>query len=353
MENSKKPTKWKKEISKKESEKIEKKNIEDLLIFDYDIKSLLLGQESMRKKMKENESPIYYNSLEKLSPLLSKPSPKDILTRKVEPKNLEFIFNENKEINSWKFIPEKSKEKYLQLNNYIPNFLNIPFKSLSLSPLGLNVSLDDSATITASNIGEYALPIVEYIHQLRPDYIVASDRGARLLGLAVFRLYSQLHGRLPTSDGTLRFRRFSKSNSTKDTENHLKPLVKEMLKFKKKPTVLVLDDWVVSGGTKKLAQETFDKLGKGKIKVKFGVLTGNGADVSRNDGHSSGFAGVTDWRDDSNIIGITYSKNDYANSGIRGYAVRSAQAFDYRRRMYAGINELARKIIKERSLSKV
>ena len=238
------------------------------------------------------------------------------------------------------------KEEFVK-NYNIPGIINKQFNNIQSSPLGLNLTIGDSASITADNIGEFALPIVEYIHQTQPDYVVASDRGARLLGLAVFNLHKKLYGRFPTADGTIRFRRLSKSNTQKATERHLQPLVDEMLSHKKKPTVLVLDDWVCSGGTKKLAQTVFDKLSKGRIKTKFGVLIGSGGDVSGHPKQTSGFTGVTDWRDDSNIIGVRYGKDDYGSTGVKAQPVRSKQARDYRRRMYDGIDKLVERIVEE------
>lgn len=240
-------------------------------------------------------------------------------------------------------------EKELSKNyNYkIPNMLGNKFSNIQTSPLGLNLTLGDSASINADNIGEFALPIVEYIHQTQPDYVVASDRGARLLGLAVFRLHNRLYGRFPTADGTMRFRRFSKSNTQEATEQHMQPLVDEMLQRKKKPTVLVLDDWVCSGGTKRMTQQTFDKLSKGRVKTKFGVLIGGEADVSGHNSHTSGFAGVTDWRDDSNIIGVKYGNDNWGTTGIKAIPVRSEQARDYRKRMYEGIDKLVDRIVEE------
>ncbi|MBI2105634.1 hypothetical protein HYT56_02230 [Candidatus Woesearchaeota archaeon] len=239
------------------------------------------------------------------------------------------------------------KNKYINKNKIkIPNLTN-SLTGLIQSSFGINLKLTESASITADNIGEFALPIVEYIHQTQPDYVIASDRGARLLGLAVFKLYRELHGTFPTADGTLRFRRFSKSNTQEETEQHLRPLVDEMLAYKKRPTVLIIDDWICSGSTKRLAQQVFDKLSKGRIKTKFGVLVGNGADVSGDYTHNSGFTGITDWRDDSNIIGVMYGKDMYGFSGTKGKPVRSQQARDYRRRMYEGINKLAKNLSKE------
>jgi len=209
---------------------------------------------------------------------------------------------------------------------------------------------DETTSINADNIGEFTLPIVEYIHQTQPDYVIASDRGARLLGLAVFKLHRLLYGRFPTADGTIKFRRFSTSNSQEDTEKHLQPLVNKMLEQKQRPTVLVLDDWVCSGGTKRLAEETFDRLSKGRIKTKFGVLIGEGGDISGHSSHTSGFARVTDWRDDSNIIGVKYGSDSMGSSGTKAKPVHSQEARDYRVRMYIGIEQFANKLTSKNNM---
>ncbi|MBS3091136.1 hypothetical protein J4217_01660 [Candidatus Pacearchaeota archaeon] len=256
--------------------------------------------------------------------------------------------NKNIILKNNKYFDLKKEFKEEIIKNYnILNIISNNFSKIQSTPLGLNLTLGDSASINADNIGEFALPIVEYIHQTQPDFVVASDRGARLLGLAVFRLHKRLYGRFPTADGTIRFRRFSKSNTQEATEKHIQPLVDEILACKKKPTVLVLDDWVCSGGTKRLAQNVLDKLGKGKIKIKFGVLVGAGADVSGHSGQTSGFAGVTDWRDYSDIIGVRYGKDNWGSTGIKAQPVRSEQARDYRKRMYEGIDKLVDRIAEE------
>lgn len=243
----------------------------------------------------------------------------------------------------------KNNIKKYTKNYKIPSILSNNFSKIQTSPLGLYLTpKDETTSINADNIGEFALPIAEYIHQTQPDYVIASDRGARLLGLAVFKLHRLLYGRFPTADGTIKFRRFSKSNSQEDTEKHLQPLVKDMLEHKQRPTVLVLDDWVCSGGTKRIAEETFDRLSKGRIKTKFGVLIGGGADISGHGSHTSGFARVTDWRDDSNIIGVEYGSDNWGSSGTKGRPVYSEEARDYRTRMYQGIQRFADKLLAQR-----
>ncbi len=233
---------------------------------------------------------------------------------------------------------EKILDKYFNKNNpfYIPN----NFSKINVNSKGINLKLNQDVQITAQNLGEFALPIVEYIHETQPDFVVPSDRGARLLGLAVYRLYKKLYGEFPTANGALNFRRFSTSNSNSETQKHLRPLIEKMLQYTKNPNVLVLDDWVVSGQTKNLAKEVFGNLSKGKIKTKFGVLIGNGADVSGHTTQTSGFDQTTDWRDNSNIIGVRYSRT-------KPTPVNSMQSKEYRKTMYKNIDELAKRILEK------
>jgi len=312
-------------------EKIKQSKIQSLESILEGLIDELIPKESKESRFPEKK-PLYSSqNLEILSKyLIEEKKNKEYYTI-----NENIIIKQNKEINYSNIIKE-----YISYNTILSPKLG----TVKTSPYyGLNIQLEEDVSINADNLGEFALPIVEYIRQTRPDFVVASDRGARLLGLAVFKLYRELYGRLPTADGTLRFRRFSKSNSEEETESHLAPLVEEMFEHSDNPYVLVLDDWVCSGRTQRLAKETFKKLGHGKIEVRFGVLVGHGADVSGHGGKTSNFASTTDWHDDSNTIGITYGDTN-GGHGIRGRPVRSTRAFDYRKRMYKGITKLANRI---------
>ena len=206
------------------------------------------------------------------------------------------------------------------------------FNKILIGSQGLGLNYGD--IITAENVGEVVLPLVEYIRDLKPDFIVACDRGARLIGLAVYQLYRELHGRLPTTDGTLRFRRISKSNTLQSTEQHLKPLITEILASKENPTVLFLDDWVSEGTTQRIVRDILYDSGKGKIDVRFGVLIGNGANVSGSTKHGSS---DVDWWDNPDLIGLDYK-------AFKPVLVKSINSFDYRSRINKGIKRLAKAI---------
>lgn len=216
----------------------------------------------------------------------------------------------------------KNLQTYLNTN--IQNSKSI--SQVSLGRTGLTTYLSDSALVTADNIAEFVFPIVEYIRATQPDCIIACDRGARLIGLATFMLYAELYGKLPTHDGTLKFRRISKSNTQQRTQEHLEPLAQELLEARDTPRVLVLDDWISSGGTKDMVNESFRNLSDGLIDVKFGVLQGSGADVSGNSGKSGGFAGTVEWHDNSRLIGVDYH-------GMSARIERGDEHRKYRRRI--------------------
>ena len=159
-------------------------------------------------------------------------------------------------------------------------------------------------SITSKNIGKAVLPIVYYIKREKPDYIIACDRGARLIGLATIMLYRQLYGRLPTIDGTIRFRKFSKRYGSSLTKRYLTPLVKEMLKNKKRPKVLVLDDRIYQGHTQKIIGNVLDELSHRNIDTKIGVISDltERADV---ESIKASYA-FGDWDDNPTIIGVDY-----------------------------------------------
>ena len=266
------------------------------------LKKILLNESSLEK-----EKDFYKNSIEK-HPLEKE---KDFHLSK---KNL----YENESLESKNYYNNKSFiSGIIQTNSGI----NLSFTSLK------------SARATAEDVCEFVLPIVQYIRELKPDYIVANDRGARVVGLAVAQMYKRLHGRLPTVDGSLRFRRFSKSNTRGETERHVQPLVEEMLRKKERPVVLFLDDWVCSGKTRNIAEETFKKLSGGKVETKFAVFSGHGGNVS-------GTCSLNvDWADNPQLIGVDYK-------GTNAFAVRSEESREYRKRMIYGADRLVAKIVK-------
>lgn len=219
----------------------------------------------------------------------------------------------------------KYPQKPIQIQ-YNPNYANFNFNALPQA----GITVDTKTRITADNIAEFAYPLAQFVEQVRPDYIVACDRGARMIALAVHMLYGRLYGALPTQDHSIHFRKISRKVPTAVVREALRPDVERMLATTESPTVLVLDDWVATGGTKSLTQELFAELSGGRVNLLYGVMRGGQADVS---GSKDSFA-LGDWHDRPDLIGV-----DYDMGSSEPHKVDSKAALAYRQRMSAGIEK--------------
>lgn len=168
--------------------------------------------------------------------------------------------------------------------------------------------------VTPDNIGHAVYPIVEYIHEERPDYIVALDRGARIPALATLMLHRELYGRLPTRDTKIHFRKISVGIEKNIQKDHLREGVGKMLKDTPSPKVLLLDDWIHEGRTKALAIDVFTELSRGKADIHYGVMIGNSIGKGLHKRGSKGpdvwgtvpNFGYYTWHDRHDIMGVEY-----------------------------------------------
>lgn len=245
-----------------------------------------------------------------------------------------------KDLLNVKHIVDNSRYSF----TYNPNKLK-----LLLTPNQLLITPSDRTVVVGpENIGEFILPMVEFIRQNRPDYIVACDRGARYLGVGVYALYKEIYGELPTQDRKLHFRRISKSNPEDATEEHLRPLVEHMLGEVVDPRVLVLDDWVNMGVTKQMVTRIFSRLSNGRIQLTYGVLRGGNADVTGTPNDNV----YADWHDDASKIGVDYPKEAYLpEDAFVAMANHSPESIEYRRRMLKHLRELGSLLRKTKSNS--
>lgn len=224
----------------------------------------------------------------------------------------------------------------LNLNYNNPKNANFP-NPILYNPLLLHLknqppntlNLEPSEKITADNIAEFAFPVAQFIQEVQPDFVYACDRGARLFGVAVKMMYHELYGKFPTIDGKLNFRKLSRKISPDTMRTTLERDIKTMLEQTESPTVLFLDDWVSTGGTKEMIERMVNELSGGKITVLYGVMRGAKADVS---GSLSSHAHA-EWSDRPEIIGVDY------NSQLTGRSVRSPRAREYRKRMSENIRD--------------
>ena len=264
--------------------------------------------------------------------------PKILLQNNTNFINLEKISNTLRGNYSFKKIDTKNLIPYSNILNpqtpiqiqYNPNFTNLNFNALPQP----GIVVDTKTRITADNVAEFAYPLAQFVEQVRPDFIIACDRGARIIGLAVHMLYSRLYGALPTQDHAISFRKISHKVPEDAVRDILRPDVERMLSTTTdSPTVLVLDDWVATGGTKSLVHELLAELSGGRVNVLYGVMRGGGGDVTG----SQDSAALGDWHDRADLIGV-----DYNSSDLRPFRVDSRAALDYRRRMSASIDSFVK-----------
>jgi len=201
---------------------------------------------------------------------------------------------------------------------------------------GLLYRLRAKFLITPNNIADFVKPIVDFIDQTKPDYIIANDRGGRLTAVATHVLYQELHGRLPTQDHVIHFRRMSSEMPYETIREQLRTDIEPMLLINKSPTILVVDDYVNTGKTRSLVIKALNELSEGKIRMFYGVMRGAKADISADRKSLA----ISSWRDRQNVIGIEYSK---ASPVAR--RIPSTKAIHYREQIVHNVRAFGKQIL--------
>lgn len=194
--------------------------------------------------------------------------------------------------------------------------------------------------ISPDNIAYSIYPIAEFVNEARPDYIIALDRGGRITGFALYRLYHELYGSLPTQDHILHFKKISRRIPRQQIYEQLKPDVEKILETNNFPTVLVVDDWINTGRTRTMINQVFSELSDGKINVFYGVMRGWGKNVI---GDRVSMVNCS-WHNNGDLIGVEYSKE----TG-KARSLRSPQAIFLRQRVSENVKKFAQEVKANRS----
>ncbi|QQS20378.1 phosphoribosyltransferase [Candidatus Saccharibacteria bacterium] len=156
-----------------------------------------------------------------------------------------------------------------------------------------------------------ALPVLEFMEDVKPHIVIACDRGGRLFGLAVHAAWQRTRGGqpFPTLDGKLHFARISKTEDYDVLQAKIDIIIEASRRFgqqhgnepadNEQLRVLFVDDWVTGGGTKQLAQLLMEKH---SAQTYYGVMHGEDADVT---GKREPDKNVS-WRDRPEESGINY-----------------------------------------------
>ena len=200
----------------------------------------------------------------------------------------------------------------------------------------------NSGTLVVQDLAQMALPVVGYIDQTQPDVIIGCDRGARLYSIAVHSMYRARHPkeRLHTLDSKIHFARLSTSLSINLTSAALREILDNSLKAArqrrkslngKRPLIMFIDDWIVSGATRKHILESLKELGiSSKVDTSFALMCGPSGNVTGNSKPAS-----VPWHDDEASIGVGYT-----DKGIP-YPTDTREARQIRRILHRAVKQTA------------
>jgi len=186
-------------------------------------------------------------------------------------------------------------------------------------------------------------PIVEYLHETRPDAIVAADRGARFMAFAVFRSWKKRFPdeRFPTRDAKIHFARItSKSAKSEQVERAIHHALgaaglSAHQKQEAVPKVILLDDWVDGGSTIKRFTAAVESFGLSAANTSLVTMCGKTAD-GFNHMVSDPSRDTTNsiWNAYDEYIGVTYHRQNptvpmaWPNADARSARERVGQYID-------------------------
>jgi adenine/guanine phosphoribosyltransferase-like PRPP-binding protein len=290
--------------------------------------------------------------------------PKESLNSKEHYSDLSFI--SELKLSSSEII--KPKPEYLSSSlgqlaaiNFIEKNQSKQIRSISSPPLSLLSSgnaqqsfggyLDLGAT-KPEDLPEMALPVLEFMEDVQPHIVIGCDRGGRLFSLAMRAAWHHTRSGqpFPTLDGKLHFARVSKSEDFDVLQEKIDQIVEASKRLGKQRgneiaddeqlRVLFIDDWVIGGGTMRLAQRLMKKH---NAQTNFAVMCGEGADVTgKKDLHTH-----VSWHDRPEEIGVNYLSTLQENSDgsitqkQEVIAVRGIEAIRNRQQIHQAAQQLA------------
>ncbi len=251
-------------------------------------------------------------------------------------KRLDFLPIQNRLVTALPESRAESRSAEVLWNQEAATLVVKPPASSPALPAGGRASVDDLAAM--------ALPVAAFIDRLQPDIVVGCDRGGRLYSLAVFGTWNQrFEERFPTRSHSVNFARLSTAVDDRSIQMSLKSIVdrnttrQQSRKGGRKrvltpnPRFLFIDDWIVSGATRRHIISNLTQLGLyAGDNAYFAVMCGTGADATGNSRSLS-----VSWHDDPEQIGIDYGYSATAEP------VRSQSALKLRRKLFRAIRRLS------------
>jgi len=151
------------------------------------------------------------------------------------------------------------------------------------------------------------LRLLEYADALQPTTILICDCDARPIGQSLEYLAAAKAVELPSADGALHYRKVSRRTSPARLQAHLADFFEHTAELAgaEKPSILVVDDHISSGGTLQNFRKTLKNSGL-DAEVRWATYTGRGTDFSAFP--HIGPSALMPWRDRPDVIGISYDE---------------------------------------------
>lgn len=224
-----------------------------------------------------------------------------------------------------------ANQNFIENNTELKGVFEFYNKSLSPSGIGgfqtsinaINAQFPtayqfDIDSISPEDLPEMTLPVLEFLETERPHVVIGCDRGGRLFSLAMHATWQHTRGTpFPTVDGKIHFTRISKSEDEEVLQQQIDHIVETAnreaaIRGNEIPNdeqlrVMFVDDWIVGGGTHRLAKRLLKKHG---AKVSFVVMTGTGGDASGSLARNTSVS----WHDRPEEIGVNYMSIMVQNS---------------------------------------
>lgn len=201
------------------------------------------------------------------------------------------------------------------------------------------------------DLPEMALPVLDFLEEVQPHIVIGCDRGGRLFGVAMHAAWrtTRANAPFPTLDGKIHFARISKSEDEAVLQAKIDAIVAASMhtaaqrgtvpQESEQLRIMFVDDWVVGGGTKRLAERLVKKHG---AQTYFVVMSGGGADATGELDQNT----FVSWHDNPEAIGVNYvSTVAYGAEGgvdttLQVVPVRTKCALGNRQRIFTAAQAL-------------
>ena len=191
--------------------------------------------------------------------------------------------------------------------------------------------------IDPENVSRLVYPLARFVHEEKPDYVLALDSGGRITGLVLLALYNRLYNEVfPTRDILIHFEKISHGFPPALVRSQLRPHIDQALSLSDSPLLFIVDDCVNTGTTTLMMRYLAAELSNGKVRLRVGVMREFLTGVTDVRGDSFSLARAT-WRNNPSMIGVEYPQKTVPRVVRTGEAVKLRQQILDQTREFAAL----------------